>query len=109
MIDRPLSSNQYKPSIARREVNKLDTQTRHKGWQKAYRELKRKNPNKSDNWCALQIAKMPIGKGKSQETIRKNMKKCDGISQTRSSKSRIRTSAIFFKTRTVPFFLPFSN
>jgi hypothetical protein len=75
MVDRPSPSNRYKPSIARREVNKLDTQTRHKGWQKAYRELKRKNSDRSDNWCALQIAKMPIGKNYSSETIRKNMKK----------------------------------
>ncbi len=75
MVDRPPSSNRYKPSIARREVNKLDTQARYKGWQKTYRELKRKNSDRSDNWCALQIAKMPIGKNYSSETIRKNMKK----------------------------------
>lgn len=48
MVDRPLPSNRYNSSIARREANKLDTQARHKGWQKAYRKLKREHPGKSD-------------------------------------------------------------
>ncbi len=75
MVDRSPPANRYDPSIARREVNKLDTQARHKGWQKAYRELKRKNSDRSDNWYALQIVNMHIGKNYSPETIRKNMKK----------------------------------
>ncbi|QPJ64812.1 MAG: hypothetical protein G3M78_05180 [Candidatus Nitrohelix vancouverensis] len=75
LIDRPPPSDRYKPSTARREVNKLETQARHKSWQKAYRELKRKNPKKSDNWCALQISNMDIAQGRDSETIRKNMKK----------------------------------
>ena len=75
LVDRSSPANQYKPSIAKREANKLNTQVRHKNWQKAYRELKRKKSDMSDSWCALQIAKMPIGKNYSPETIRKNMKK----------------------------------
>lgn len=74
MVNRPPSSDRYEPSIAKREANKLKTQARHKGWQKAYRKLKRKNPGRSDNWCALQIARMSIGKGFQSETIRKNLK-----------------------------------
>lgn len=78
MVDRlPPSETpgRYQPSEVKREARKLDTQTRHKDWQKAYRKLKREHPNKSDNWCALQIDRMPIGKGFQSETIRKNMKK----------------------------------
>lgn len=75
VVDRPPPSDRYKPSITRREARKLDTLARHKGWQKAYRDLKRNKQGKSDNWCAQQIARMPIGKDFSSETIRKNMKK----------------------------------
>ena len=73
MVDMP-PTERYKPSIARREANKLKTQERYKRWQKAYRELKVERPEKSGNWCALQISKMPIGKNHGSETIRKNMK-----------------------------------
>jgi hypothetical protein len=75
MVDLPPSINRYKPTIARREANKLDTEGRHKEWQKVYRNLKRKHPGKSDNWCSLQISKMDIADGRNSETIRKNMKK----------------------------------
>jgi len=75
LIDRPPPANRYTPSTARREANKLKKQDMYKSWQKAYRELKRKNPDKSDRWCSLQIVKMSIAQGKSSETIRRNMKK----------------------------------
>jgi hypothetical protein len=75
LIDKPPPSDRYNPSIAKREARKLDTQARHKGWQRAYRELNRKHPEQSDNWCAHQIARMDVGQGCSSETIRKNMKK----------------------------------
>jgi len=75
MVDRLPPENRYNPSTARREARKLDTRTRYQGWKKVYRELKRKNPGKSDNWCALQIARMAIGNHFSSETIRKNMKR----------------------------------
>lgn len=74
LLDRPPPSDRYNSSIAKREARKLDTQARYKGWQKVYRELKRKHTGRSDNWCAHQIARKPIGKGFSSETIRKNMK-----------------------------------
>lgn len=74
LIDRPPSKNRYKPSIARREARKLDTQEKHGRWRKAYRELKRKHPEQSDNWCALNISRMDIGQGHDSKTIRKNMK-----------------------------------
>lgn len=78
MVDRPVASEthgKYQPSNARREARKKDTQDRYKKWNKIYRDLKRKNPEKSDNWCALQIFNMQTKKLYKQETIRKNMKK----------------------------------
>ena len=62
-------------STARREARKLDTQAKYESWQKEYRKLKRKNPEKSDTWCSLQIKKLEIAQSCKSETIRKHMKK----------------------------------
>jgi hypothetical protein len=67
-------SNQRKPTSARREARKLDTQAKYKSWRKAYRSLKQNHPNESNVWYSQQIAKMKIAEGSSAETIRKNMK-----------------------------------
>jgi hypothetical protein len=69
--------NRYTPSTTKRELSKLATQTMYSGWQKAYRELKRKHPLKSDVWYAQQIAKKKVinPKGRDSDTIRKHMKK----------------------------------
>jgi len=75
LSDCPPHPDGHKPVNARREVSKLNTQARHKSWQKAYRDLKKENPGMSDNWCAIQITRNQIGKKFSSETIRKNMKK----------------------------------
>ena len=65
----------HTPSNARREARKLDTQARHEGWQKAYRDLKKKHVRKmSDVWYSQQIAKLDIADGRSADTIRKHMK-----------------------------------
>jgi hypothetical protein len=69
------ADNRYTPSNAKREARRLDTQAMHKRWQKTYRALKRKNREKSDVWCSLQIAKTDNPQGRSAETIRKHMKK----------------------------------
>ena len=65
----------YTPSIARREVRKLETEAKYEEWGKAYRALKKKRPNMSDVWYSKQIAKMDCAKGRDPETIRKQMKK----------------------------------
>ena len=63
----------HTPSNARREARKLATKERNESWRKAFRKLAKKHPDKSANWCAIEISKMDIGAGKSSETIRKNM------------------------------------
>lgn len=61
-------------STARREARKLNTQSMYKRWQRAYRDSLKRHADKSDTWHALQISKLAIAKGRSAETIRKNMK-----------------------------------
>jgi hypothetical protein len=78
LVDKPVvlpGASNYKPSIARRESRKLDTQKLHTDWQKAYRSLKRERRNMSDVWYSQQIAKTDIALGRNTETIRKHMKK----------------------------------
>ena len=67
------ADNRYTPSNAKREARKVDTQAMYKGWQKAYRELVKKRPNMPETWYAQQIAKLPVAKGRSAGTIKKNM------------------------------------
>lgn len=69
------ADNRYTPSNAKREARKVDTQAKYAGWQKAYREQKRKRPDMSDVWYSQQIAKSEAGLGRSADTIRKRMKK----------------------------------
>lgn len=65
----------YTPSNARLEARKLETQALHKIWRKAYRTLKQRRPDLSDVDCSRQIAKLPIAKRRTAETIRKHMKR----------------------------------
>jgi hypothetical protein len=65
----------YTPSNARREARKLDTQAMYQGWQKAYRELKKRRPRMSAVWYAMQITNQDIAVGRSADTIRKHIKK----------------------------------
>lgn len=67
--------NRYTPSDVKREARKLETQAMYASWQKKYRELKRKSPDRPDSWHAGQIAKSDIANGRDAETIRKHMKK----------------------------------
>lgn len=61
-------------STVRREAGKLRTQDWYKQLQIAYRAAKKERPYMSDVWYSKHIAKMPIAKKKSAETIRKHMK-----------------------------------
>lgn len=65
----------HTPSIARREVRKLETEAMREQWRKEYRALKKKRPNMSDVWYSQQIAKLEMAQGRDAETIRKQMKK----------------------------------
>ena len=69
------ADSRHTPSNARREVRRLETKAMHEAWQRAYRELKRTKPGKSDVWYSQQIAKSSVAMERSAETIRKNMKR----------------------------------
>jgi len=64
----------YIPSTSKREESKRKILARNQDWKDEYLWLKNNNPDKSDVWCSLMIAKMDTGQGKEAETIRKNMK-----------------------------------
>lgn len=61
-------------STVRRDARKLDTEALHKQWQKAYEAAKKARPNMTVSWHAKQIAKMPIAKNRTPETIRRILK-----------------------------------
>lgn len=72
---KPLSKGKvYTANSDKQQDRKLATQAMYRDWQDQYKKLKREHPTKSDTWISLHISKMAIGKGKSPETIRKNMK-----------------------------------
>ena len=64
----------YAPSTNRREESKRNTAAMYKDWNDAYLKLKKDNPDKSDVWCSIQIARMDIAQGKDSKTIRRYMK-----------------------------------
>lgn len=79
MIQRLVDSSntadeRYTPSVVRRENRKLETKEIHDSWKKQFKFLSKKHPDMPDSWVAGKIAKMPMGKNHSIETIRKNMK-----------------------------------
>ena len=67
------ADSRHTPSIVKRESRKLETQAMYKEWQKAYRDLRKTHKDKSETWCSQQIAKLPVAKGRSAGTIKKNM------------------------------------
>lgn len=68
------ADERYTPSQTRREAGKLKTRARNKSWEKAYRDLVKKHPDRPDTWYAQQIARQEIGRGRSAGTIKKLMK-----------------------------------
>lgn len=69
-----VKSKGARPPTDGRSARKVATQKRNKSLQAAYRTSKRARPEMSDVWHAKQISKLPIAKGISEETIRRNMK-----------------------------------
>lgn len=63
----------HTPSTAKREARKIDTQAMYAAWQKAYRALRKKHPDKSDVWYSQQIAKTAIAQSRNASTIKKHM------------------------------------
>jgi len=66
---------EYAANTDKRTLGKLQTQAMHADWHDECVRLTKAHPSKSDKWIANKISKLPMGKGKSPDTIRKNMKK----------------------------------
>jgi hypothetical protein len=74
MVDAATTADpRHTPSTVKREASKIDTQAMYAGWQRAYRALCKKSPNKSAIWYSQQIAKTPVAKGRDASTIKKHM------------------------------------
>ena len=74
MVDATTTADpRHTPSTAKREARKIDTQAMYAAWQKAYRALQKKHPDKSDVWHSQQIAKTAIAQGRNASTIKKHM------------------------------------
>lgn len=69
------ADQRYKPSTVKREARKLDTQAIYASWRKAYRDMRRESPGKSDVWYSQRIAKDQKlnPRGRDASTIKKNM------------------------------------
>ena len=75
MVDATTTADpRHTPSNAKREARKLATQAVYAAWQKEYRALKKRRPDRSDVWYSEQIAKSAFAKGRDASTIKKNMK-----------------------------------
>lgn len=64
----------YTPNTNKLDARKMATQAMYQNWRDEYKVLKHKHPDKTDDWCSKQLAKLPIAHNKSAETIRKHMK-----------------------------------
>ena len=64
----------YTPSTDKREASKRKTQAMYQDWNDAYLKLRKKKPGNSDVWYSQQIARMPVGQGKSYRYILRKMK-----------------------------------
>ena len=69
------ADERYTPTEIKREARKLKTQAMHEEWRKAYRHLKKNNPDMTDTRCAQKISKMDISQGRTAGTIHRQMKK----------------------------------
>lgn len=70
----PTAIKKSASNVIRRDARKLETTKRHNSWKKAYRNLKKEHPGKTDTWISKRIEKMDISDGKTAETIRRKMK-----------------------------------
>lgn len=70
-----IKGKRYTPSISKREDRKLATQAMYQDWRDEFLRLKDQQPKMSNPIIAKKISKLPIGKGRDAETIRKNMVK----------------------------------
>jgi hypothetical protein len=72
-LKQPSAVKTYRINTDKNELRKSNTLAMHQDWQEQAIKLKKKHPTKSKTWISQQIAKLPLAKGKSAETIRRNI------------------------------------
>ena len=72
-LKQPPHTKKYRPNSDKKAVAQANTEAMYLDWHDQAIKLKKKHPHQSKTWISQKIAKMAIGKGKSAETIRKNM------------------------------------
>jgi hypothetical protein len=70
---KPPAQKAYTKNIDKRIQGKANTKARYLSWQQKATELKEKHPNKSNEWIAKQIARLPIAQNRNFSTIKKNI------------------------------------
>lgn len=72
-LKQPPHTKKYRPNSDKKAVAQASKEAMYLDWHDQAIKFKKKHPRQSKTWISQQIAKMSIGKGKSAETIRKNM------------------------------------
>ena len=72
-LKQPPHTKIYRPNSDKKAVAQANKEAMYLDWHDQAIKFKKKHPHQSKTWISQQIAKMAIGKGKSAETIRKNM------------------------------------
>ncbi len=78
LLDHPQDSSQargYKPTTAKRDSRKLDSERMYADWRKIAKAYQAKHPNASVRETALHISRQPLAKGRNLETIRRHIQK----------------------------------
>ena len=63
----------YTPNTEARGARKLETAAMRQDWRDEYAKLAEQHPGKGKRWYSIQIARMPIARGRDAETIRKQL------------------------------------
>lgn len=69
------SAKRYEANTDKRDARKANTLARNQSWRDEAEVQRKRHPDKSESWIANKIAAMPLGRGKSSETIRKEILK----------------------------------
>lgn len=67
------ATKNYHENTSKQDQRKANTQAMYADWQEEAVKLSKQNPGKGNNWICAKIAKTALAKGKSAETIRRNI------------------------------------
>lgn len=67
------ATKSYYENTSKQDQRKANTQAMYADWQEEAVKLSKQNPGKGNNWICAKIAKTALAKGKSAETIRRNI------------------------------------